>query len=117
MAPQEESPKKAESRVAQMKNLFESKISSKEPELKYDTSKYSQKKEVRKEDNIHVFRQKVVNCLFEEFRKEAEYSFGLKPVVDFLVDAAGDEKMGYSSFVIMEGKSHQNRHIFAEIFI
>lgn len=59
----------------------------------------------------------MVSSLFEEFRKEAEYSFGLKPVVDFLVDAAGDEKMGYSSFVISEGKCHHNRLVFAEIFI
>lgn len=49
-----------------MKNLFESKINeNKDTMPKYDISKYDQKKVERKEDNIHIFRQQVVNCLFE----------------------------------------------------
>ena len=89
------------SRVAQLKSMFESKAAEKDNTPKYDIAKYDQKKVERKEENIHLFRAKIINCLFEEFRKEAEYSFGMKHIIDFLVNAAADEKMGYSSYVVI----------------
>ena len=38
-------------------------------------------------------------------------------MIDFLVNVAGDERLGYSQFVIREGKVHENRKVFSEIFV
>lgn len=84
---------------------------------KYDTTKYQAQKIERKEDDLHIHRAKAVSSLFEEFRKQAAFTFGLRYITDFLVNVCGDEKLGYAPFVIVEGKSNHNRKNFSEVFI
>lgn len=62
---------------------------------------------------MYTARSKIVNGLFEEFRKNAFENFGMKYIMDFVVNVTADEKMGYSSYVIIEGKSNKNREQFA----
>lgn len=83
--------------------MYENKMNEpKETAPKYDTSKYQQKKTTeKKEDDLHLNRAQTVANLFEEFRKEAVFSYGLRYVTDFLVNVCSDEKLGYSSFVVI----------------
>ena len=99
--------------MANLRSLFESKAAEKSNIPTYDTSKYTEKKEKKKEDNLPISRASVISGLFDEFRAEAVESFGLKYMIDFIVNVAGEEKLGYSQFVIREGKVHENRRIFS----
>ena len=85
---------------------------------KYEIEKTDNKKpQPKKEENISISRAKVMNGMFQEFRNDAQEIFGLKYVIDFIVNVTADEKMAYSSNVIIEGKAHRNRHNFAAVFI
>ena len=46
-----------------------------------------------------------------------ETAYGFKYFIDFLVKVGADRDLGYSSFVIYESKTHENRLTFAEVFI
>ena len=48
-----------------MRNLFESKMNEKSNIPTYDTSKYTEKKEKKKEDNLPISRANVILGLFD----------------------------------------------------
>ncbi len=63
---------------------------------KYDKKPVNKKKD----DTIHISRSNIIVGLFDEFIAEASQSFGFKYMIDFMVGVSGDQRLGYSPFVI-----------------
>lgn len=72
--------------------MFESKINENQQTNmpKYEIEKADKKPQVKKEENISISRAKVMNGMFEEFRNDAQELFGLKYVIDFIVNVTAD---------------------------
>jgi hypothetical protein len=104
-----------------MRKLYESKMDvGKYPQQ----SKLASQKEVKskeesksKEDFLFLCRDRVILNLFEEFHSKSYSYGGLRAIIEFLIKICSERSLGYQQYFIREAKAHENRFVFAEVFL
>lgn len=103
-----------------MKKLYESKMDAgKYPanSAKSIISLKAKEESKTKEEFLHLCRDKIVVGFFEEFHGKAYTYGGLRAIVEFLIRMCSERSLGYQQYFIREAKSHENRFVFAEVFL
>lgn len=107
-------------RVSEMKKLYESKMDAGKYPInssKSITSQKAKEESKSKEEFLHLCRDRIVVSFFEEFHSKAYTYGGLRAIVEFLIKMCSERSLGYQQYFIREAKSHENRFVFAEVFL
>jgi hypothetical protein len=105
-------------KVSEMRKLYESKMDiGKHPAQSVRPAAQKKEETKSKEDFLFLCRDRIILNLFEEFHSKAYSYGGLRAIVEFLIKVCSERSLGYQQYFIREAKAHENRFVFAEVFL
>jgi hypothetical protein len=88
-----------------------------QPALKQVATQKAKDDAQNKNEFLHLCRDKIIVNFFEEFHSKAYTYGGLRAIIEFLIKICAERGLGYQQYFIREAKAHENRFVFAEVFL